>query len=224
MQIDERYPVKTDRHSSHSIVMRMCGTGDGRRLLDVGCARGHLGSSLADEGWQVTGIEADATDAAVARTKGLRVIEQTAEVAFESMTEVFDVIVFADVLEHMVDPLMVLKSARRCLASGGRIIVSIPNVAHLTVRAQLMLGRFNYADRGIMDRTHLRFFTRRTLIEMIREAGLSISTIRVTPAPLEEVIPILRRSPFLRPILELNALLARGWKSGLAYQYVIEAG
>lgn len=222
MQAVERYPVKTDRHSSHSIVLRMCGEGAGRRLLDVGCARGHLGSVLADAGWAVTGIEADATDAAAARTKGLNVIEQSAEMAFGSMTEKFDVIVFADVLEHMVDPLMVLNLARQRLLPGGRIIVSIPNVAHLTVRAQLMLGRFNYADRGIMDRTHLRFFTRRTLIEMIREVGLSINEIRVTPAPIEEVFPIFRRSRFLRPILEVNALFARAWKSGLAYQYVVE--
>lgn len=220
---DERYPVKRNRHSSHSVVTRMCGPGHGRRLLDVGCARGHLSSMLAEAGWDVTGVEADARDASIARAAGIRVVEKTAETALEGMTEEFDVIVFADVLEHMVDPWMALVSARRRLAPGGRIIISVPNVAHLTIRASLAMGRFSYADRGIMDRTHLRFFTRRTLTEMVRDAGCSIRMMTVTPAPLEEVFPVLDRSRFLRPILEVNALAARAWKSALAYQFVIES-
>lgn len=219
----ERYPVKAGRHSSHSVVVAMCGRGNGRRLLDVGCARGHLAAALASTGWNVTGIETDSADARAARSHGLHVIELSADEAFAELSETFDVIVFADVLEHMSDPLSVLKNALEVLAPGGRIIVSVPNVAHLTIRAQLLLGRFNYADRGIMDRTHLRFFTRRTLIELIEGAGLAMDRMRVTPAPIEEVFPIMNRTWPLRALLDANAGLARLWKSGLAYQWVIEA-
>ena len=219
----ERYPVKVGHHSSHSVVLEMCSRGDGRRLLDVGCARGHLASALASMGWDVTGIEADTDDARAARDLGLRVLEQRAEDAFADISETFDVIVFADVLEHVADPSSVLESALAVLAPGGRIIVSVPNVAHLTVRAQLLLGRFDYADRGIMDRTHLRFFTRRTLVELIEGAGLAVDRMKVTPAPIEEVFPAMLRSRSLRALLDANAALARLWKSGLAYQWVVEA-
>lgn len=223
MQEHERYPVKTSRHSSHSLVVDLCGEGRGRRLLDVGCARGHLAGLLMSRGWDVTGIEADASDAAEARSRGVKVIETTAEVAFADITDKFEAMVFADVLEHMADPLKVLRMALEHLQPDGRVIISIPNVAHLTVRAQILLGRFNYADRGIMDRTHLRFFTRKTLMGMMNDAGFKVTTTRVTPAPIEEVFPKLSTSKALSWMLDLNAGTARLWKSGLAYQWVIEA-
>jgi SAM-dependent methyltransferase len=136
------------------------------------------------------------------------------------MVDTFDVIVFADVLEHFVEPLEVLTMAKRRLKPGGRIVISIPNVAHLTVRLQLLLGSFNYTDRGILDRTHLHFYTKRSLREMISQADLEIVHLGATPAPIEEVLPVLRKVKPLRGILEFNALTARMWKSLLAYQYI----
>jgi 2-polyprenyl-3-methyl-5-hydroxy-6-metoxy-1,4-benzoquinol methylase len=219
----ERYPVKTDRHSSHSQILKICGKGNGQRLLDVGCARGHLSAALAQEGWQVTGIEYDAADAALAKDAGINVIVGTAEESMDSLTEKFDVIVFADVLEHFVHPADVLAKARALLAPNGRIVISIPNVAHLSVRLQLLMGSFTYTDRGILDRTHLHFYTKKTLKEMIANAGLNTIYIGATPAPIEEVLPALRTIAPLRALLELNALSAKTWKSGLAYQYIVVA-
>jgi len=217
----ERYPVKVDRHSSHSQIVKQCGEGRGLRLLDVGCARGHLSAVLASQGWRVTGIEYDAVDAAVARDKGIDVIVGTAEDAMGTMNEKFDVIVFADVLEHFVHPEDVLSQARALLVHGGRIVISIPNVAHLSVRLQLLMGSFTYTDRGILDRTHLHFYTKKTLKKMITGAGLQINHLSATPAPIEEVFPALRTIAPLRAVLELNALLALVWKSALAYQYIV---
>jgi 2-polyprenyl-3-methyl-5-hydroxy-6-metoxy-1,4-benzoquinol methylase len=219
----ERYPVKTDRHSSHSQIVKQCGEGRGLRLLDIGCARGHLSAALASQGWQVTGIEYDAADAAIAQENGIDVIVGTAEDAMEAMNEKFDVIVFADVLEHFVHPEDVLSQARTLLAPGGRVVISIPNVAHLSVRLQLLMGSFNYTDRGILDRTHLHFYTKKTLQEMIVGAGLDTIYIGATPAPVEEVLPVLRKIAPLRLLLELNALIARTWKSAFAYQYIAVA-
>ncbi len=217
----ERYPVKTDRHSSHSQIVKQCGEGRGLRLLDVGCARGHLSAVLASQGWSVTGIEYDAADAAVARDKGIDVIVGTAEDAMGTMNEKFDVIVFADVLEHFVHPEDVLSRARALLVPGGRIVISIPNVAHFSVRLQLLLGSFTYTDRGILDRTHLHFYTKKTLKKMIVGAGLDTIYMGATPAPVEEVFPVLRKIAPFRMLLELNALIARTWKSAFAYQYIV---
>ncbi len=220
VSLTERYPVKSDRHSSHSQILTVCGEGDGRRLLDVGCARGHLSIALKRQGWNVTGIEYDSQDAQVAQDAGIAMIVGTAESALCNMTETFDVIVFADVLEHFVKPLEVLTLAKNRLKPGGRIVISIPNVAHLTVRLQLLLGSFNYTDRGILDRTHLHFYTKRSLREMISQADLEIVHLGATPVPIEEVLPVLRKVKPLRGILEFNALTARMWKSLLAYQYI----
>ena len=219
----ERYPVKTDRHSSHSQIVKQCGEGKRLRLLDVGCARGHLSAVLASQGWRVTGIEYDAEDAAVARDKGIDVIVGTAEDAMGTMNEKFDVIVFADVLEHFVHPEDVLSQARALLVPGGRIVISIPNVAHFSVRLQLLLGSFTYTDRGILDRTHLHFYTKKTLKKMIVGAGLDTIYLGATPAPVEEVFPVLRKIAPFRMLLELNALIARTWKSAFAYQYIAVA-
>ena len=217
----ERYPIKADRHSSHSQILKQCGAGYGQRLLDVGCARGHLSSALASQGWRVTGIEYDAADAAIAKLTGVRVIIDSAEDALSNIEDKFDVIVFADVLEHFVHPLDVLTMATSLLAPNGRIIISIPNVAHLSVRLQLLLGSFTYTDRGILDRTHLHFYTKKTLKEMIMKAGLHVTHLSTTPAPIEEVLPALRTISPLRGLLELNALTAKMWKSALAYQYIV---
>lgn len=219
----ERYPIKADRHSSHSQILKQCGKGNGKRLLDVGCARGHLSVALANQGWNVTGVEYDAADAAIARASGIDVIVGSAEEALDTLSEKFDVIVFADVLEHFVQPLEVLTRATALLAPNGRIVISIPNVAHLTVRLQLLLGSFTYTDRGILDRTHLHFYTKKTLNEMITAAGLTVTHLGATPAPIEEVLPKLRTIAPLRAILEFNALTARKWKSALAYQFIVEA-
>jgi 2-polyprenyl-3-methyl-5-hydroxy-6-metoxy-1,4-benzoquinol methylase len=198
--ITERYPVKSDRHSSHSQILTVCGEGDGRQLLDVGCARGHLSIALKRQGWNVIGIEYDPQDAQAAQEAGISMIVGTAESALSNMPDTFDVIVFADVLEHFVKPLEVLTLAKNRLKPGGRIVISIPNVAHLTVRLQLLLGS--------------------SLREMISQADLEIVHLGATPAPIEEVLPILRKVKPLRAILEFNAFTARVWKSLLAYQYI----
>jgi 2-polyprenyl-3-methyl-5-hydroxy-6-metoxy-1,4-benzoquinol methylase len=219
----ERYPIKSDRHSSHSQILTACAEGNGRKLLDVGCARGHLSSALQKQGWDVTGIEYDSHDAQVAQEAGIAMIVGTAESVLSNMVDTFDVIVFADVLEHFVEPLEVLTMAKRRLKPGGRIVISIPNVAHLTVRLQLLLGSFNYTDRGILDRTHLHFYTKRSLREMIAQANLEVVHLGATPAPIEEVLPVFRKAKPLRAILEFNALTARVWKSLLGYQFIVVA-
>jgi hypothetical protein len=100
------------------------------------------------------------------------------------------------------------------------VIVSVPNVAHVWVRLSLLVGRFDHADRGILDRTHLRFFTRRTLLELLRGAGLGVVELAVTPVPLPLVVPSRWHGRWLARIHALSAGAARGWPGGLAYQLI----
>jgi methionine biosynthesis protein MetW len=219
----ERYPLKAGRYSSHSKILHLLGEGKGKSLLDVGCAQGHLLSAAMDNGWVTTGIEYNEDDAKIAQSCGLNVFRGSAEQELLRMTGKFDVIVIADVLEHLVDPDVVLRLISERISHQGKVIISLPNVAHLSVRFALFAGRFNYSDRGILDRTHLHFYTRKSIMALCKSNGLTINSWTVTPAPVEEVLPIMHKYIALRWILNIGDKLASLWKSGLAYQFVIEA-
>ena len=214
------YRLKDDPHSSHSVILSRLGDGRGRRALDVGAADGFLAERLTAQGWSVTALERDPELAARARGRCKEVVVADLESAVPLLHGPFDAIVYGDVLEHLSDPRAVLRALDQALAPGGTVIVSVPNVAHLWVRLSLLAGRFDYADRGILDRTHLRFFTRRTLLELLRSAGLSVVDLAVTPVPLPLVVPPRWHGPWLSRVHALSAGAARGWPGGLAYQFV----
>lgn len=155
------------------------------RVLDVGCGSGTLGACLRRRGNAVWGVDvaADVAEPAGRRLDRFVLADITDRAAIgESLgDERFDVIVFADVLEHLPDPVGTLRSYLRFLAPGGTVLVSVPNVAVWNVRAGLLLGRFRYTATGTLDRTHLRFFTRANLDRALTEAGLRVVLIDVNP-------------------------------------------
>ena len=214
------YRLKDDPHSSHSVILTRLGAGRGRRALDVGAADGFLAERLTAQGWSVTALERDPELAARAQGRCKEVVVADLETAAPQLHGPFDAIVYGDVLEHLSDPRATLLALDRTLAAGGTVIVSVPNVAHLWVRLSLLVGRFDYADRGILDRTHLRFFTRRTLRELLRSAGLVPLEIAATPVPLPLVVPPRWHGRWLDRVHAMSAGAARGWPGGLAYQYV----
>jgi 2-polyprenyl-3-methyl-5-hydroxy-6-metoxy-1,4-benzoquinol methylase len=214
------YELKSDPHSSHSVIMTRLGEGRGRRALDVGAADGFLAERLTAQGWSVTAVERDPELAARARGRCKEVVVADLDTAPPLLSDTFDAIVYGDVLEHLRDPRAALVAVDRYLAPGGTVIVSVPNVAHLWVRLSLLVGRFDYAERGILDRTHLRFFTRRTLRALLREAGLTVVELTTTPVPLPLVVPGRWHGRWLDRVHALSAGAARGWPGGLAYQFV----
>ena len=214
------YQFKNDPHSSHSVILSRLGEGRGRKALDVGAADGFLAERLTAQGWSVTALERDPELAARARGRCKEVVVADLDSAFPLLHGPFDAIVYGDVLEHLSDPRAVLRALDQTLVPGGTVIVSVPNVAHLWVRLSLLAGRFDYADRGILDRTHLRFFTRRTLLELLRAAGLTVVELAVTPVPLPLVVPPRWHGGWLPRLHALSAGAARGWPGGLAYQFV----
>jgi methionine biosynthesis protein MetW len=173
----------------------------GARVLDVGCAGGYLADALAGRGATTVGIEPHPESARAAETHCERVFNVTVEGARdlpELATERFDVVIFADVLEHLVDPRSALEWSRSMLAPGGRVAVSIPNVAHWSVRWSLARGRFEYEDYGLLDRTHLRFFTHKTARELAEDAGFRIVAERFTPTVLPGEATLIRVAAALR--------------------------
>jgi SAM-dependent methyltransferase len=214
------YRLKDDPYSSHSLILSRLGPGRGRRALDVGAADGFLAAELTARDWKVTALERDPAQAALAATRCEQAIAVDLERETPTLAGLYDAAIYGDVIEHLSDPLRVMRELRRHLAPGGVVIVSVPNVAHLSVRFALLFGQFEYRDRGILDRTHLRFFTRRTFVDFLGRAGLAVRELVVTPVPLPLVVPERFHGPWLDALHRLSAGTARAWPRGLAYQFV----
>jgi 2-polyprenyl-3-methyl-5-hydroxy-6-metoxy-1,4-benzoquinol methylase len=218
-----RYTLKADPFSSHSAILGWLPSGQGRRLLDVGAADGLLSRHLTERGWKVTGIEADPAMAAAGAAHCERMLAADLNRGVPALDGLFDAIVCGDVLEHLVDPATVLRALVGALAPDGDVIVSVPNVAHLWVRLSLLAGRFKYADRGILDRTHLRFFTRRSLDELLTAAGLEPVQRATTPVPLYQVAASRWHGPALAAVHTASAAAARALPRLLGYQFLVRA-
>lgn len=146
-----------------------------RRVLDIGCGTGELGRSLKKRGCYVIGIELNSKIVSLARANLDQVIEgdiEKIELPFEKGA--FDCIILADILEHLIDPWHLLLKLRYYLSENGFLICSIPNVRHYSVIKDLILGKWEYEEEGLLDKTHLRFFTLSSIKKMIEDSGYKI--------------------------------------------------
>lgn len=162
-------------------VVRRVPAGAGR-LLDVGCGGGVVGAALKRDhpGLAVEGVERDEAAAARASARLDRVHRGDALEALALLDpagERYDVFVFADVLEHLPDPIEALALARRLASPGACLVASVPNAGHLSLVRDLARGRFDPVPAGLADASHLRWFTRRSLAEALEEAGWSVSSV-----------------------------------------------
>jgi SAM-dependent methyltransferase len=214
------YRLKDDPYSSHSLILSRLGAGRGRRALDVGAADGFLAERLTGMGWKVTALERDPAQAARAATRCEQALAVDLERERPPLAGQYDAVIYGDVIEHLTDPLRVMHELHRHLAPGAVVVASVPNVAHLWVRLSLLVGRFEYTDRGILDRTHLSFFTRRTFLQLLSAARLTVCELHVTPVPLPVVVPARWHGSALATLHRLSAGAARLWPGGLAYQFV----
>jgi hypothetical protein len=131
--------------------------------------------------------------------------------------------VLADVLEHLRSPTNVLQLVRESLAPDGRVFISVPNIANITVRLGLLFGVFEYRDRGILDYTHLRFYTKRTIRREIEKAGFRILEIRGSSVPIRLIIGGFTPEPILRAGERFLTWLTRLWRGLFAYQIILVA-
>ncbi|MEI9937226.1 MAG: bifunctional glycosyltransferase/class I SAM-dependent methyltransferase [Pseudomonadota bacterium] len=216
-EVPPAYTLKRSGLSSHTQLLALVGPPP-RRVLDVGCGQGELGHLLKQKGhyvfgvdWQPPKFELDGfLEADIGQ--GLP----------SSITEKFDVVLLADVLEHMPDSLRLLEEVKQRLNPGGSVLVSLPNAVHWSVRAQIASGRFDYANKGIMDRGHLRFFTRASAARLFKEAGFKVTTQRTTPVPWENVLPRALGSFIRDKVEKSDYFLTRLRPNMFAYQHLFE--
>lgn len=180
------YRLHSDPKSSHQQIAALIRRWARRPILDVGAAQGFLGQLLEGSGLPIDAVEPNPAWAAGAAPYYRQVWPLTVEQA-PFPAGVYRVVVCADVLEHTADPVAVLRHLRTVATDDALFIVSLPNVAHIAVRLLLLFGQFPRMERGILDRTHLHFYTRRTMRELFSEAGLETVRVRPTGFPLDEL-------------------------------------
>jgi 2-polyprenyl-3-methyl-5-hydroxy-6-metoxy-1,4-benzoquinol methylase len=167
------------------------------RVLDVGCGRAALGEAVGALGWEVWGIEQSAEACATASHRLHRLIEADLHdwdrVADGIGDTRFDGLIFSDVLEHVYDPRGTLEKYLEYVKPGGRVFISVPNAVVWTNRLRLMCGRVEYADTGVMDRTHIRFFTFRTARRLVEATGCRVERVDSTPYLARALLPLLKR-------------------------------
>ena len=218
------YPLKEMSHSSHWLANKL--TGSNHRVLDIGCGKALFSAKLVENGNRVTGI--DVMPPCSVGPVFDRYFQADLDAGFSAVRqqlggEGFDRILLLDVLEHLKDPGRLLAETLPLLRPNGLFIVSLPNFANISIRLMLLCGRFEYGERGILDRTHLRFFTRRSARRLLQEAGLEIVSETCTAMPLEVVLGLKPANPLM---LGMNACLVAATKllPGLfGYQIVFEA-
>jgi SAM-dependent methyltransferase len=210
------------------------------RILDAGCGTGALGELLSRNGNEVTGITYSAEEARVAQSRLARVhtldLNNLSQVR-QAVPGRFDAVIFADVLEHLADPLATLTSLLEKLAPGGRVFVSLPNVACFYVRFGLLFGRFNPSpEGGVLDASHLHFYTLKTARELLKQAGLKVEALACVPAPSVWLYQTFLKRPqqgtprpmaadpsfqfYGRRVYPIERLVTRLWRGMLANQFV----
>jgi glycosyltransferase involved in cell wall biosynthesis len=177
------YELKPSEHSSHGRLLGWLGSLPPRRVLDVGCSDGQFGALVRRLGHTVDGVDLVKHEGVGDRLDAF--IEHDVSTGLPADTRRYDVIVAGDILEHVVDPELLLKDLRDHLTEGGEILVSVPNFGHWYPRGKVALGRFDYDQRGPLDHTHVRFFTRKSFERLVNACGLHIAERDVVGSPVD---------------------------------------
>jgi len=171
------------------------------KLIEIGCSSGALAREFKklSPGSHYTGIEIDPHYAELAKRYCDDSFTLDVEIAEDSFWEKYsdrDCWIFGDTLEHLKDPWLILKKIRAVIPTIGSMVVCIPNAQHWSLQVKLSVGDFRYQDNGLLDRTHLRWFTRQTMIEMFDQTGFKVEVgiPRIFNEPSRELfIPLIER-------------------------------
>lgn len=150
---------------------------DGSRVLDVGCSTGNFGEALQRlKGCTVVGVDINDADIGEAKTRlSAAHVLDIREPGARELLGAFDIVVFGDVIEHLPDPRSVLRAVHELMNPGGAIVYSIPHMGHVSVRMDLMDGRFPYTELGLLDKTHLHFYDRAEINSVFEDTGFVIA-------------------------------------------------
>jgi 2-polyprenyl-3-methyl-5-hydroxy-6-metoxy-1,4-benzoquinol methylase len=173
-----RYHLGVRQGGTHRVICGLCPSGVD--VLDVGCASGYLGLKLSERGCRVWGVDLDSRalqSVPCGSYEEVRELDLNAAEQLPFGPRQFEVVIAADVLEHLADPEQALRMLVNALTPDGTLIVSLPNVANFSIRLPLLFGRFNYTETGILDRTHWHLYTFRSALQLLEDAGLHIIKI-----------------------------------------------
>ena len=217
---------QTPAHEHHNPDLLALVPASAKRLIEVGASSGALAREFKSLSplCHYVGVEVDASYCELAKRhcdESLLLDIEQADQAFWQRYADRDCWIFGDTLEHMRDPWRVLSNIRAVMPASASVVACIPNVQHWSMQARLSAGDFRYQDSGLMDKTHIRWFTRQTIIELFSGAGFEVKAMR------PRIFNHLQRDKFL-PIIEQMALLAgadgkAAVRDALALQYVLAA-
>ncbi len=219
--VGEAYALKDDEESSHAVMLRWLAQMPPARILDLGCSDGLLSDRVRALGHTVTGV--DILELPKVRDRVDHFIRADLDGGLPPEAEAggpFDVVLAADVLEHVRMPELVLDQSRNVLAPRGVLIASVPNFGHWYARGRTALGLFDYDQRGIFDRSHVRFFTRRSFLRSLRTAGFSIVRDEATGLPLATLTR--RDSTIVRVLRALDRLAVNMRPTLFGYQFICQ--
>ena len=219
-----QYTLKPSKYSSHYFLRKLVGIGN--TVLDIGCGEGYFASTIA-YGNKVVGI--DVLSEPINIDSFERFIRANLENGLEENVidllegQKFDKILLADILEHLCLPQFLLQDCHLLLKPQADLLVSLPNVANITVRIALLFGRWNYTDRGILDKTHYRFYTRHSARSLLEENGYYIVKQMMTVMPIELVIGLSPQNPLMRLLNSVLAFFTTLMPGLLGYQCIFVA-
>lgn len=210
------YTLKLFKWSSHDKIVKWVESN--KKVLDIGCASGYLASFLKEKGCLVDGIDNNIEYIKEAEKYCNAFI---LDISKEKIKDKYDVIILGDILEHLEYPEKILSNLKENLNKDGYIIISIPNIVNIYPRLKIFFGYFDYEDKGPFDRTHLKFFTQKSLKELIKNTGYKIENLEYTPIPIHLKFP---NSPkfLLNLIYNLLNFLTKIWPNMFAYQFVVK--
>jgi glycosyltransferase involved in cell wall biosynthesis/SAM-dependent methyltransferase len=218
----EAYVLKPSEHSSHGVLLRWLSSVPASRVLDVGCSDGQFAALASRFGHQVTGVDLVKHVGVAERLEHFVEADLNDGLPAEAGHD-YRVVVAGDVLEHVVDPAHLLSDIAGRLAEDGEVFVSIPNFAHWYPRARVVSGRFDYDQRGLLDRGHVRFFTRRSFERLVEECGLKVREAHTVGSPFD-VLERGTQSPRAARLVGRAAVADRAatqvWPTLFGYQFL----
>ena len=217
--LSEEYQLKPSEDSSHGRISTLLKSKPPSKILDLGCSSGLLAERLVEMGHHVTGVDVMEIAGVTGRTSSFVKADLNDGIPPEVGTG-FDVVLAADVLEHLVNPGNLMGQVRDVLSPDGTALFCVPNIAHWYPRLRSTLGMFDYDQRGILDSTHLRFFTRRSIRRLVERQGFTVRRIESVGLPLDALGMEGTKAHALRLV---DRLLLDLWPTMFGYQFIVEA-
>jgi glycosyltransferase involved in cell wall biosynthesis len=220
-QESDDYALKED-YGSHAVLLEWLAHREPSRVLDAGCYDGRFADRARRLGHHLTGVDRNKHDGVAERVDAF-IEADLNEPLPHDMDGRYDVVVAGDILEHVVEPHLLLQDLARKVAPGGELLVSVPNFGHWYPRGRIAAGKFDYDQRGPLDRGHIRFFTRDMMEQLIDSCGLRVLEARTVGTPFNTFVENTepgRRSALLRAAASADRRLVRVWPRMFAYQFL----